>query len=306
MRRRFLRSWLTTVVVAATASCAATINPATIADAQTAARVKSVLVNDPDIGMYPIEVYVANGMARLSGRVPLESHAARAVSLTRGVQGVVEVRSELRIGGAPVPDLPVRSEMPEVLDSDLVEDPLGGAGDNRLLAVGGSVGWNGPNVGRLDASESLGPIVRLGAGRGLALSIGFGWFASDLASGAGADEEVIGRVRIRPVMGGLGYTVRDGRLAMTLSAVGGVAFNSVAPNERLSGREIPLQVRSSLAWRPGVSFWFDTSSRVALQVSTGYVMTRPRYLVFDEGKVVSRRLTADAFLVRVGVVYKVF
>jgi hypothetical protein len=39
------------------------------ADAQLAARVRTVLVNDPDVGAYPIEVQVAGGLVRLSGRL---------------------------------------------------------------------------------------------------------------------------------------------------------------------------------------------------------------------------------------------
>ncbi len=301
-----LRAVLSILALSGVAACAARVDPATIADAQTAARVKSALVNDPDVGIYPIEVNVTRGVARLSGRVPSEALAARAVELARAIQGVVDVRSELRIGGDIAPDPPPVPEIPE-LDPVFREPDLGGALQNRFLAVGGVAGWTGATGSRLDGRESFGPVVRFGAGRGLGISIGFGWFGADLAAeNDGADVEIVGRVRIRPVMGGVGYTVRDGRVSMTLSAVGGMSFNSIAPADELSGREVPLRVRNSLAWGSGVSFWVDASSRVAVNVSTGFVMARPEYQMFDGANVVRRRLTADAVLVRVGLAYKVF
>jgi len=306
MARPVLWVFLAILMPSGVVGCAARVDPASIADAQTAARVKSVLVNDPDVGIYPVEVSVTHGVARLSGRLPSEALAARTIELARAVQGVVDVRSELRIGGSLAPDPPPVPEIPE-LDPVFREPDLGGALQNRFLAVGGVVGWTGATGSRLDGQESFGPVIRFGAARGLGISIGFGWFGADLAAeNGGAGTEVIGRVRIRPVMGGVGYTVRDGRLSITFSAVGGMAFNSIAPADELSGREVPLRVRNSLAWGSGVSFWIDASSRVAVNVSTGFVMARPEYQMFDGADVVRRRLTADAVLVRVGLAYKVF
>jgi hypothetical protein len=176
------------------------------------------------------------------------------------------VRSELRVGGQP--DVEAGGADPigapgttgtTVSREPGLDDGLGDAADRRLLAIGASFGWNGPNGQTLDSSASLGPLVRLGNGRGLGLTIGFGWFGSDLRSALGSDE-VVGQVRIRPVMGGLGYTVGDDRVTMALSVLAGLAVNSIVASDDLSGRIVPLRVGNSLAWRPGASFWFDTSS----------------------------------------------
>lgn len=303
--RRHTTAWALVTSLVTTAACSATINPASIADAQTAARVKSVLVNDPAVGIHPIEVRVTNGVARLSGRVPTAADAERAVALARSVPGVSEVRSEVVVGGAPAVPSAGAPRRPAAGRSALVDPGLGTASDRRLLAVGASMGWNGPNAGGLDASRSLGPIVRLGTGRGLGLAIGFGWFGADL--GSDADEaETVGRIRVRPVMGGLGYTVGGDRVSMSLSAVAGISINSVNPANRLTGRQVPLGLANSLAWRPGVSLWLETSSRTAVNLSAGYVMTRPRLTLLDDGEVVRRSLTADALLLRVGLAFKVF
>jgi hypothetical protein len=135
--------------------------------------------------------------------------------------------------------------------------------------------------------------------------VGFGWFGSALRSSVGPGE-IIGRLRVKPVMGGLAYTVRNDRASIAFSAVAGVAFNSISPSERLTGLEVPLDVGSSFAWRPGVSLWVESSARTAVNVSVGYVMTRPRLTLLEQGESVRRRLNADAFLLRVGVVYKLF
>jgi hypothetical protein len=302
------RRWtapLLAVVVLAGGACGATINPATIEDAQTAARVKSALVNDPGIGVYAIEVRVTHGVARLSGRVPTAEDAARAVSLARGVPGVRSVQSDLTIGGAPATGTADSDPPGQMTAVPAIPGDLGGPADRRLFAVGGSFGWNSPRAGSLDNDASLGPLMRLGSGRGLGLSIGFGWYGTDLRATGVPDTDVVGRIRIKPVMAGVGYTVGNARVSMALSTVAGIAFNRVSPLEELTS-QVPLQVRDSLAWRPGVSFWFDTSSRVAVNVSAGYVMTRPEITLLDDGEIVRRRLTADAFLLRVGMAYKVF
>lgn len=286
-----------------TVACAARVDPATIADAELAVRVKTALVNDSEIGPYPIAVRAVGGAVRLTGRVPTAAADARAVAIARGVPGVRAVTSEMVVGGDAA------TQSAAVLDVDADDDPdmdlLGAEADRQLLAVGATVGWNGTSTARLDARSSLGPLLRIGRGRGLGLAVGFGWFGADLRSTTGAGG-VVGEVRIRPVMAGIGYTARQGRASVTVSALAGLALNSVDPSTRPTSGQIPLDVGNSLVWRPGASFWFETSSRTALNLQVGYVMTRPRLTVL-EGDVVARRgLNADTLLVRVGLAYKVF
>lgn len=61
------------------------------------ARVKTALLNDPDIGMRRIDVHALDGDITLSGRVASAAERDRAVQITRGVEGVRSVRSELSI-----------------------------------------------------------------------------------------------------------------------------------------------------------------------------------------------------------------
>jgi hypothetical protein len=129
--------------------------------------------------------------------------------------------------------------------------------------------------------------------------------AADLHADSGA-EASLARIRIRPVMAGLGYTVRRDRLSASLSLVGGLAVNSLKLPDPIDLAETALSVDHSLAWRPGVSFWLDVDDRVALNLFTGYLVTRPRVTVVESGQTVELTLRADTLMVSAGVAYKVF
>jgi hypothetical protein len=300
---RGTRSLSLCAIVLAGTACAAKIQPATIQDIQTAARVKTAIVNDPALGVYPIEVRVARGVVRLSGHVPSEALVRQAVTLAGSVTGVLEVRSELRVGGESTP----RAAPPNAA----VEEPAGARQAEldprlrrRLLGVGASFGWNGPSAGQLGSTTGIGPAFRFGTGSGLGLSIGFGWFGADLHSGP-SSETRLARIRIRPIMGGIGYTVGRRGVTTTFALVAGPAVNGLSPDAPEAG-EFAAKIGNSFAWRPGISVWLDTSSRVALNLSGAYLVTRPQLTRFQDGGLVTDTLRADALLVRVGGVYKVF
>jgi len=78
------------------ASCARTIDQ-TIDDATIIARVKTALLNDPQIGSTKIDVDSANGVVTLSGTTKSEADATRAIELARRTPGVTDVQSMLRV-----------------------------------------------------------------------------------------------------------------------------------------------------------------------------------------------------------------
>ena len=93
------RATVCLVMLALAAGCRTVVDPLAISDAQTAARVKTALVNDPELGTRTIEVRVVLGVARLSGRVLTQAEADRAIGIARSVAGVVDVQATLQIGG---------------------------------------------------------------------------------------------------------------------------------------------------------------------------------------------------------------
>jgi len=305
--RRQLAQVLATVSCAAVAvGCSAAITQAVRQDAATAMRVKTALVNDPDIGVLPIEVSVADGVATLRGTVESVEDVTRAAAVAGAVDGVHRVDSELQVAGTgPASPSTARPQLAPASTMDVPDETARRPDDRRILGVGAAVTWSDPRSTVLRHSVRISPLVRLGSGRGLGLAVGFGWFGAHVQD-EGAAEEALGRIRVRPVMGGLGYSVRGTRFSAGLSLVGGVSFNSVKLGATAEPAGVLLAVDRSLALRPGASIWFDVDDRIAINVFTGYLLTRPRARFLEDGVVVTRSLRADTVIVKAGVVYKVF
>ena len=297
------------VALAALGGCSAAINPALREDAQLSARVKTALVNHPVLGVYPIQVRAAGGVVQLTGQVAAEAEIAQVVALVRAVPGVTDVQPLLRVAPADVPPEPGSpGNRPSSGARPLpprYEEPIQRTPDFGWLAVGGSVRLSDPRSDRLERRVSVGPILRLGSGTGPGLSVGLGWTTADL-HGPSSGGDPIARLQIRPLMLGAGYTVRHRRLSATLSAVAGVAFNSLTLPDRIEVTETALEVDHSLAWRPGLSLWLDANDRMALNLFTGYLVTRPRVALVEGGELVERTLRADSLIVSAGLAYKVF
>jgi hypothetical protein len=278
-------------------SCTRALDSGRLADAQLAVQIKTALVNDPEVGVYPIEVQVAAGVARLSGRVESQSQVERAVALAHAVPGVRDVTSQLLIGAIPpaFPDVP-----PPSIDPAPAADQI----DRGLVAVGVSFGRNMPSSSDLDPNLRIGPLFRLGSGAGFGVAIGFSWFAADVtASGA---RERLGVLRVKPVMAGVGYTFRGARTSAGLSVVGGLAFNSIKPHTPRFGADVALTADNSFAWRPSVSLWHEVSRRIAFNVSFGYVFTSPRTTFLLDDRITTATVRADTAMATVGLAYKLF
>jgi osmotically-inducible protein OsmY len=69
----------------------------TIDDATITTRVKTSLLNDPDVGGLRIDVDTFKGVVTLSGRVKTKEEEAKAVALARKIGGVTDVKSTLQV-----------------------------------------------------------------------------------------------------------------------------------------------------------------------------------------------------------------
>ena len=69
----------------------------TIDDATITTRVKTALLNDPDVGVLRIDVDTFKGVVTLSGRVKTKEEEATAIALARKISGVTDVKSTLQI-----------------------------------------------------------------------------------------------------------------------------------------------------------------------------------------------------------------
>jgi osmotically-inducible protein OsmY len=91
-------SLLLAVTLAAplTAACGKTVGQA-IDDTTITTRVKTQMLNDPQVGGLGIDVDTFKGAVTLSGRVKSQSEKDQAVALARRVSGVVEVKDALQV-----------------------------------------------------------------------------------------------------------------------------------------------------------------------------------------------------------------
>jgi len=69
----------------------------TIDDATISARVKTALLNDPQVGGMKIDVDTTQGVVTMSGIVKSQTEADRAVQLARQANGVKDVKSTLQV-----------------------------------------------------------------------------------------------------------------------------------------------------------------------------------------------------------------
>lgn len=69
----------------------------TIDDATVTTRVKTALLNDPDVGGLRIDVDTFKGVVTLSGRVKSKTEEDKAVAIARKISGVSDVKSTLQI-----------------------------------------------------------------------------------------------------------------------------------------------------------------------------------------------------------------
>lgn len=180
------------------------------------------------------------------------------------------------------------------------------------IGVGASVTLVQPTSDNVDSVVGVGPLVRLNPRRGWRLSGALNWFRPDLADPAGGSDE-FARLRVRPVMAGVSYTVGSGSVLTSFSIVAGPSFNKVEFEDDFlvglpPGTVTPtIDVENSLAVRPGVNVTVTVAPRVGIVGFGGYLFNRPDTVYRDRfGTEFRDRWKADSFVVSAGVVYSIF
>ena len=84
------------LLVAMTIACGKTVGE-TVDDATITTRVKTALINAPDVGALSIDVDTFKGVVTLSGRVKTQDEASRALTVAQAIDGVREVKSALQV-----------------------------------------------------------------------------------------------------------------------------------------------------------------------------------------------------------------
>jgi hypothetical protein len=175
------------------------------------------------------------------------------------------------------------------------------------VSVGGSVTVNSTTDDDVASTTTFGPVVRLNPRKGWGPAGAFNWFRADLHDPAGGTHD-FARLRVRPLMGGVSYTVGSDAVLTSFSIVGGPSFNKADfHGSYVTGSGESIDAENSIAIRPGVGVTWTVAPRVAIIGFGGYLINRPDILYRNRfGQEVSDRWKADAVVLSVGAVYSLF
>jgi hypothetical protein len=159
----------------------------------------------------------------------------------------------------------------------------------------------------------VGPLIRLQPGEGWGLSGALNWFDTDVDGAFAGVNGELGELRVKPLLGGVGYTLRHDRLRTTFSLVAGPAWNRLKIRDEVRdalaalGRDIDdtLDVANFVV-RPGVGLSYRIVRRVDLTAFGGYMFNRPKFTVPTPAGDVRNDWGADAVVLSVGAVFVVF
>jgi hypothetical protein len=173
------------------------------------------------------------------------------------------------------------------------------------ISVGASVTHNATADDGVRSATGIGPLVRLNPRQGWGPAGAFNWFSANLADPSGGGG-AFARLRVRPLMGGVAYTLGRRMVLVSFSIVTGPSFNQA----RLRGSRgvfESIDADNSWALRPGVGVTWTVAPRVAVVAFGGYMINRPSVVYRDSvGTTVSGHWKADSLVTSVGVVYSVF
>jgi hypothetical protein len=186
--------------------------------------------------------------------------------------------------------------------------PVSAQSEGRVSA-GGSITLNSTTDDDVGNAFTVGPLVRLNPRRGWGPAGAFNWFGADLNHPSGGDDP-FARLRLRPLMGGIGYTFGPDRTLLNVSIVAGPSFNSAGFDddflEAISGAPA-IEADTSFAIRPGFSVTHTLAPRVGLTGFAGYIVNRPNVVYRSPaGDVFEDRWRGDAVVLSVGLVYSIF
>jgi len=165
----------------------------------------------------------------------------------------------------------------------------------------------------LGSHWSVAPVIRNTPRRlGWGPSFGLSGYKGDITAPIDGRRTTIGEVRIRPLMGGISYSIGGGRARTSFSFVGGYAFSSAKVTAALpDGAVASIDIENAWVVRPNVGLTYALTRRLALIGSLGYVYTNPTIAinVSQQGQAPSRvsgSLRSDYVSITVGTAISIF
>jgi hypothetical protein len=127
------------------------------------------------------------------------------------------------------------------------------------------------------------------------------------------EEGAIGDMHLRPLLVGVDYKMPRGRWNWSAGATVGWSFNKLDTASTLrdrlvrqTGGNVTTDIHNSFAFSPRVKGWYDINRRLSLLVETAYTYSRPEFTIRTPAGEMSRRLNADAFVLKTGLVYGIW
>jgi len=149
----------------------------------------------------------------------------------------------------------------------------------RRVGVGISVGGIFPTDDDVNAGLAAGVTLGLAPATGLGPTIGLGWYEGDLRLARVSGSARVGQLRVRPLMGGVGYTWVTGRVATGASINAGISFNSIRVDDMYSlgfssGGEVRGDASNSFAARPQLRVEYAVTRKMGVYSSASYFFTQ--------------------------------
>jgi len=167
-----------------------------------------------------------------------------------------------------------------------------------------------------DAGTDVGPsvVIRLRGGEGFGPSFALNWFTTPLRTEVGGQEVELGRVSVRPLLFGVGYSRHiTYRLRWHTSIGAGVAFAHARGTgtlkgafERLGLGPVGVKVSNSFAWRATAGLWIDLGPRLGMTVSLGYLGVRPEITITARDADIRYPVDLGSIVTSVGFTFGIF
>jgi hypothetical protein len=165
--------------------------------------------------------------------------------------------------------------------------------------------------GSLTDDAGFGWIAQLVPHEGWGLSGALNWYGSDVAAPGFVNlDGRLGRLNVRPLLGGVGYTVLRGRLATSYAIVAGPAINTLHLDQVMRDRVAQEGGFRGSVWsfavRPGVSATYTIHRRWDLIGFAGYIVNRPQITLRTPAGSVTQHWKTDALVVNGGIAVRLF
>ena len=181
------------------------------------------------------------------------------------------------------------------------------------FGVGVGVSTVRPRAPELKTAVRVRPVVRRVPSEGWGLAVALNWFTADVDASVLGATGSLGRIEIRPLMFGVGYTAVRGKLGISPSFVAGPALGTVTVEDpwqdtfAVAGSNFEADVGSiGLAARPGVGLTYALAPRVGATAFGGYLINRTSVTFRTPSGEQRVRFRGDGFVLNAGVIVSLF